>query len=135
MHKCKCMRKTISLMTIITVSLSSIGTAAAAGSIEPNSLSIVEEGTEANGELVARAGSVCPTYKEAYDIMSGLKEKYPEGTPWTNFTPYGRDGDKGDAYRWNGGPVKGANSGVGCAAFVFILSDEAFGTLPSRTID
>lgn len=78
---------------------------------------------------------VCPTYQEAYESMIALKTTYPEGMPWTNYLPYGRDGDKGDAYYWKGGAIKGARSGVGCAAFAFILSDEAFGNLPARAID
>ncbi len=82
----------------------------------------------------ARTG-VCPTYQEAYDGMMALQATYPEGTPWTNFLPYGRDGTLGDAYWWKGGSVKGASGGVGCAAFVFILSDAVFGNLPARTID
>ena len=133
MHKC--IRKIISLMTIITVSFSSIGTAAAAGSIDPNSQSIVEEEIETNGELVAQTESVCPSYQEVYNSMNSLKETYPEGTRWTNFEPYGSKGPLGDSYKWKGGSVKGATSGVGCAAFVFILSDTAFGSLPARTID
>ena len=89
---------------------------------------------ESASELSARDGTI-PTQTEAYNAMNALKDTYPEGTPWTNFTPYGRDGNLGDAYRWKGGAIKGASSGVGCAAFAFILSDEAFGVLPARAID
>ena len=114
----------VSLLLAIAVSLSAMEPALASDSIEPDSC-----------EPAALAdGAVCPTYQEAYERMIALKATYPEGTPWTNFTPYGRDG-KADAYWWKGGKVKGASGGVGCAAFVFILSDEAFGDLPSRTID
>lgn len=87
------------------------------------------------GPLRALRMIVCPTYEEAYNTMLALKATYPEGMVWTNFTPYGRDGTLGDAYWWKGGYVKKARGGVGCAAFVFILSDAAFGNLPSRTID
>ncbi len=89
------------------------------------------------GSTVAavKAETICPTYQEAYDAMMALQETYKEGMPWTNFTPYGRDGELGSAYKWKGGKIKGAESGVGCAAFVFLLSDAAFGNLPSRTID
>ena len=76
-----------------------------------------------------------PTYQEAYDAMTALKEDYPEGMKWTNFEPYGSKGELGDAYTWNGGAVYGAKSAVGCMAFAFILSDEAFGHLPARVME
>ena len=76
-----------------------------------------------------------PTYQEAYQAMIALKDKYPEGMTWTNFTPYGSQGNLGDSYVWNGGKVYGANRGVGCAAFAFILSDAAFGSLTARVIE
>ena len=78
---------------------------------------------------------VIPTYQEAYQTMIALKETYPEGMEWTNFTPYGSKGNLGDSYTWKGGYIYGANKGVGCAAFAFILSDAAFGSLPARAID
>ena len=84
-------------------------------------------------QLSKTAGTV-PTYEEAYEAMIALKETYPEGMEWTNFKPYGRDGELGSAYRWNGGKIFGASSGVGCSAFAFILSDEAFENLPARAI-
>ena len=84
---------------------------------------------------MARAGEGCPTYREVYAAMTNLQDKYPEGMTWTNFEPYGSRGELGEYYRFQGGPVKGAGLGVGCAAFAFLLSDEAFGSLPSRTID
>ncbi len=49
-----------------------------------------------------------------YEALIAMKKKYPEGTTWTN-SKY---------YRWNGGIYYG---GFGCAAFVFMLSDAAFG--------
>ena len=87
--------------------------------------------------VTADTNGTIPSYAEVQNAMLALKEQegYTEGTPWTNFEPYGSNGNKGSTYRWKGGPVKGASSGVGCAAFAFILSDEAFGNLPSRTID
>lgn len=82
----------------------------------------------------ARDG-LCPTYEEAYNAMVEMKEELYEGRPWTNFVPYGRDGELGPYYRFQGGAVKGGSLGVGCAAFAFILSDAAFDNLPARTID
>lgn len=54
-----------------------------------------------------------------YDRMMALQTAFPERMPWTN----------DDFYAWNGGVYYG---GYGCAAFAFILSDAAFGSLPSR---
>ena len=54
-----------------------------------------------------------------YQAMIAFKEKYPEGTTWTN--DY--------VYDWNGGIYDG---GAGCAGFAFMLSDAAFGTLKAR---
>jgi len=62
-----------------------------------------------------------PTEKEAYNKMIALKASYPEGMPWTN----------ANGYSWKGGIY---STGYGCAGFAFILSDAAFGTLPSRII-
>lgn len=76
-----------------------------------------------------------PEPQEVYDRMIKLKETYPEGMTWTNNEPYGTSGSMGTAYRWKGGPVMGnVSSGVGCAAFAFILSDEGFGDLRAREI-
>lgn len=87
-----------------------------------------------DGIDVAAEGYV-PTYQEAYDAMTALKETYPEGMKWTNFEPYGSNGELGDAYTWNGGAVYGAKSAVGCMAFAFILSDATFDNLPARVIE
>ncbi len=74
-------------------------------------------------------------FSDVYDKMIKLKDKYHEGMTWTNFEPYGTKGNLGSAYKWNGGKILGnVSSGVGCAAFAFILSDEAFGDLPAREI-
>lgn len=86
-----------------------------------------------DGIALAAEGLV-PSYQDAYDSMIGLKETYPEGMTWTNYEPYGTKGNLGSAYTWKGGPIYGARSGVGCMAFAFILSDEAFGNLPARPI-
>lgn len=82
------------------------------------------------------------TYSQVYDKMIALRydrspdSLYSEGKPWTNFYPYGTgEGSIKDSYTWKGGKIKGASSGVGCAAFAFILSDEAFGDMPARAID
>ncbi|MGN0591699.1 MAG: dockerin type I domain-containing protein [Ruminococcus sp.] len=57
----------------------------------------------------------CPS---VYQNILALQETYPNGTPWTN----------DEIYYWNGGVLAG---GMGCAAFAFLLSDAAFGTLPA----
>ncbi len=74
-----------------------------------------------------------PTYNEAYESMIALKENsnYSEGTPWTN----NNNPITGtDSYRWKGGKIDNVESGVGCVAFAFMLSDKAFGNLPARKI-
>ncbi|MCI9360994.1 MAG: leucine-rich repeat protein [Hungatella sp.] len=86
------------------------------------------------GIAVAAEGAV-PTYREAYEAMIALKDEYPEGMTWTNYEPYGSKGQLGSAYTWKGGSIYGAKSGVGCMAFAFILSDEAFDNLPARAIE
>ena len=58
----------------------------------------------------------------AYDAMVALKSQYPDGMRWTNSNYYG----------WKGGIYSG---GYGCAGFAFMLSDAAFGSLPSRKVE
>ncbi len=65
--------------------------------------------------------SAVPTEAEAYQAMMALKPQYPEGMHWTN----------DNFYEWKGGIFSG---GYGCAGFAFLLSDAAFGDLPSRVI-
>lgn len=77
--------------------------------------------------------SLIPTPTQVYDAMIALKDQdeYKEGEDWTNEVPY--PNIKGEDYHWKGGPLDGANiSAVGCVAFAFRLSDEAFGSLPAR---
>ncbi len=83
------------------------------------------------GRPSARENAV-PTPAEAYAAMIALKDQdaYKEGTAWTNEEPYS---DSKGYYRWKGGSLGGTNiAAVGCVAFAFILSDEAFGSLPAR---
>ncbi len=58
-----------------------------------------------------------------YEAITALKDKYPDGMDWTN----------DQFYIWNGGGSY--IGGFGCVAFAFILSDAAFGNLPSRQCD
>lgn len=86
---------------------------------------------EAASGLTARDSTI-PTPTEVYEAMTALKdrEEYKEGTVWTNDEPYS---DSKGYYRWRGGTLDGKNIvAVGCVAFAFILSDEAFGSLPAR---
>ena len=76
--------------------------------------------------------STVPTPTEIYQAMIALKDQdaYKEGTIWTDDEPYS---DAAGYYHWKGGPLDGTNiSAVGCVAFAFILSDQAFGSLPAR---
>ena len=68
------------------------------------------------------AAADVPTEQEAYESMVALREKYPEGTPWTNSNRYT---SRAPATMGGGG---------GCHAFALILSDAAFGALPGRKI-
>ena len=130
-------RWVISLLTAFTIPFSTMGTAVMAQPNEPNNQAVVTE-ADTDEQLNATAGETGAadlTYQGVYDDMIALKDtSYPEGMTWTNFTPYGRDGNE-PTYRWKGGKVKGSDNGVGCAAFVFILSDKAFGDLPARAVD
>ena len=86
---------------------------------------------ESISESITRDSEI-PSPTEVYEAMIALKERdeYKEGTPWTNDEPYS---DSKGYYHWKGGPLGGTNiSAVGCVAFAFILSDEAFGSLPAR---
>ena len=70
---------------------------------------------------VARPSAGCGLTGEAVcQAILAQKTRYPEGMIWTD----------NDSYFWNINNTKG----YGCAAFAFILSDAAFGTLPSRTL-
>ncbi|MDE6606545.1 MAG: leucine-rich repeat domain-containing protein [Lachnospiraceae bacterium] len=76
--------------------------------------------------------STVPTPTEAYEAMIALKDQdaYKEGTIWTDYEPYS---DSAGYYHWKGGTLGGVNIvAVGCVAFAFRLSDEAFGSLPNR---
>ena len=60
-----------------------------------------------------------PDTASVYSKIMALQDKYPTGLAWGN--------DK--YYIWKAGIFRG---GYGCLAFAFILSDEAFGSLPAR---
>lgn len=105
---------------------------------EPNSQPDAAINTDQLADVPADAGKAGElSYQEVYEKMNALREKYPEGMTWTNFEPYGtKEGAIDKEYRWKGGTILGnVRSGVGCAAFAFILSDAAFGDLKARVID
>lgn len=60
------------------------------------------------------------TEEEVYNAMIALKNKYPDGTPWTN----------DNKYIWKASNRK-HYTGCGCAGFAFLLTDAAFGTAPA----
>ena len=92
----------------------------------------METETEMAEKMTARAadeGGDVPTPQEVYDAMIALQSDFPEGMPWT-------DASSG-TYTWKGGSGENgeiATMGTGCVYFAFRLSDEAFGTLPSRML-
>ena len=67
-------------------------------------------GTLANGKPA--------TVENVLTVLDEIKEKCPQGTPWTVSNSY---------YS----PAFGTNS-TGCAAYAFMVSDRIFGTLPVR---
>ncbi len=56
--------------------------------------------------------------QKAQNAMNGLRDQYPEGKPWGS----------GNSYTWKG---KANETGFGCVAFAYILSDGAFGSMPA----
>lgn len=122
-------KRILSVLLALCLCISSQSTAYA-GQEEP--LQQGEDLTEEyTSRLVARDSTI-PTPTEVYASMIALKEReeYKEGTPWTDDEPYS---DSKGYYRWKGGTLGGVNIvAVGCVAFAFILSDEAFGSLPAR---
>ena len=62
------------------------------------------------------------TDESVYNAMMAMQTDFPEGMPWTN----------DDYYDWNG---QTNYRGYGCAGFAFLLSDAAFGKLPSQMVD
>ena len=59
-----------------------------------------------------------------YSVLISFKDKYPEGTSWTNENRRYRSYTIASEYSYY--------EGGGCAAFAFELSDAAFGDLPRR---
>ena len=73
----------------------------------------VDAGVAAGGLTSSTAGLNADEAR-VYKIVYALKSRWPEGTRYTN----------DDYYQWKGGIYRG---GYGCAGFVFMLSDAAFG--------
>ena len=79
-------------------------------------------GAAGNSKSSAAAGTakaMTAKEKEVYKQIMAMKSIYKEGQSW---------GAK-VFYEWDGGIFAG---GLGCAAFVFMLSDIAFGSKPAR---
>ena len=71
------------------------------------------------GVMTAELGSASAIYQK----LIAMKSSYPEGMHYTN----------NDMYKWEMGNLSRAYSyGYGCAAFVAIMSDAAFGRVPVR---
>ena len=66
-----------------------------------------------------------PSEAEAYQIMIGLKSKFPHGMTFTNRHYYAWKGGS-SSYYYGGGH--------GCAGFCFYLSDACFGSTPAERI-
>ncbi|MBR4731802.1 MAG: hypothetical protein IK081_03440 [Lachnospiraceae bacterium] len=68
---------------------------------------------------VVKAADLSP--EAIYQIMTSKQTEYYEGRTWTD----------ANSYAWEGGIY---SNGMGCAAFAFILSDAAFGTMQARVL-
>ena len=75
-----------------------------------------QQGTEPEKQQTNRVGE-----NSVYNDMIAFQSVYPEGSPWDNHV----------FRNFNGGFF---DIGAGCAAFTFMLSDAAFGTLPARMV-
>lgn len=76
------------------------------------------------------------SYTEVYERIIAWKDIIPTGTPDLDYSPNGYNGylDR-TRYTFKGGTTNNSiTTGYGCAAFAYILSDAAFGTLPAKTI-
>ena len=71
--------------------------------------------TNKSGLNTSTAG-MDPEQARVFSILLSFRSSFPEGKTWTN----------SDFYAWKGGTYRG---GYGCAAFAFLLSDAAFGTV------
>lgn len=69
-----------------------------------------------SGGINLSTAGMRPEEIRVFGILLSFRSKYREGRRWTN----------DDYYGWNGGTFRG---GYGCAAFAFLLSDAAFGTV------
>lgn len=86
----------------------------------------------AEGETVSDNAIITPTLTvfpehllteaNVKSAILSMRSQFPDGMYWTNE----------NFYAWNGGGVY--YGGYGCAGFAFMMSDAAFGTLPSRYI-
>ena len=130
--KWRAIRAFLFTLTLVTAMLFSTAAPAFAADLnDPTTPSV--PATDHQPTVMAAVDPIIPTYEEAYQRMTGLQEKYPEGMTWTNSDPYGPGKEAGESYSWKGGLIEGKRIvSVGCAAFAFILSDEAFGSLPNR---
>lgn len=87
---------------------------------------IAEGETVSDNAIVTPTLTVSPehllTEANVKSVILSMQSQFPEGMYWTD----------DNFYAWNGGGVYAG--GYGCAGFVFMMSDAAFGTLPSRYI-
>ena len=87
---------------------------------------IAEGETVSDNAIVTPTLTVSPehllTEANVKSVILSMQSQFPEGMYWTD----------DNFYEWNGGGVYAG--GFGCAGFVFMMSDAAFGTLPSRYI-
>lgn len=73
----------------------------------------------ADAQISIEAAGSSVSEQSAYQAITAMKSRYPEGTSYNN----------NRYYAWKGGIFSG---GYGCAGFAFEMSDAAFGSLPAR---
>ena len=121
-------RRILSVILVLCLFFSSQSVAYAWQEVHSPQENVLTERT-ISGQITRASAN--PDLTEVYENMIALQNQnaYKEGTTWTDYEPY----SDSNYYRWNGGTLNGVNIvAVGCVAFAFILSDEAFGGLPAR---
>ena len=104
--KWRAIRAFLFTLTLVTAMLFSTAAPAFAADLnDPTTPSV--PATDHQPTVMAAVDPIIPTYEEAYQRMTGLQEKYPEGMTWTNSDPYGPGKEAGESYSWKGGLIEG----------------------------
>lgn len=105
---------------------STSSTATSMSSSKPSSTATSTSSNKSSSSSSVTTPEITPGLdeNEIYKVLISFKEKYPDGTPWTNETR---------SYKsYTIFPQYSYYMGQGCAAFALELSDAAFGDLPAK---